>query len=64
MTPLVLDVDGSVGPLAGELRLALGDWQEAIRFGASLGRYQQFRRHLQSLDAEGRTFKLTLARTF
>ena len=48
MTPLVLDVDGSVGPLAGELRLALGDWQEAIRFGASLGRYQQFRRHLQA----------------
>ena len=25
---------------------------------------KQFRRHLQSLDAEGRTFKLTLARTF
>ncbi len=48
MTPLVLDVDGSVGPLAGELRLPLGDWQEAIRFGASLGRYQQFRRHLQA----------------
>jgi len=49
MTPLVLDVDGSVGPLAGELRLSLGDWQEAIRFGASLGRYQQFRRHVQAL---------------
>lgn len=25
MTPLVLDVDGSVGPLAGELRLPLGE---------------------------------------
>ena len=25
---------------------------------------KQFRRHLSSLDAEGRTFKLTLARTF
>ena len=48
MTPLVLDVDGSVGPLAGELRLPLGDWQEAIRFGSSLGRYQQFRRQVQA----------------
>lgn len=47
MNPLVLDVDGSVGPLAGELRLPLGDWQEAIRFGASLGVYQRFSRHVQ-----------------
>ena len=48
MTPLVLDVDGSVGPLAGELRLPLGDWQEAIRFGALLGVYQRFSRHVQA----------------
>ena len=48
MNPLVLDVDGSVGPLAGELRLPLGDWQEAIRFGASLGVYQRFSRHVQA----------------
>ncbi|MCS4292436.1 hypothetical protein M2375_000631 [Comamonas sp. BIGb0152] len=48
MKPLVLDVDGSVGPLAGELRLPLGDWQDAIRFGASLGVYQRFSRHVQA----------------
>ena len=48
MNPLVLDVDGSVGPLAGELRLPLGDWQEAIRFGASLGVYQRFSCHVQA----------------
>jgi hypothetical protein len=34
---LVLDFDGSVGPLPGERRIALGSWQEQIRFGCTLG---------------------------
>ncbi len=42
-SPLVLDVDGSVGPLDDELRLPLQDWQEAIRFGCTLKRYAAFR---------------------
>jgi hypothetical protein len=34
--PLVLDTDGSVGPLPEEIRLALSDdWREAVRFGCS-----------------------------
>ena len=43
MKPLVLDVDNSVGTLADEVRLALHDWQEAIRFGCTLKRYAAFR---------------------
>ena len=43
MNPLVLDVDGSVGPLAGEVRLPLQSWQEAIRFGCTGSRYAAFR---------------------
>ena len=34
-SPLVLDFDGSVGALPGELRLGLAHWQEAIRFGCT-----------------------------
>lgn len=45
--PVVLDVDGSVGPLPGELRLALGHWQEALRFGCGLRRLARFRAALQ-----------------
>lgn len=41
--PVVLDVDGSVGPLDDELRLPLGSWQEAIRFGCTRSRYAAFR---------------------
>lgn len=41
--PVVLDVDGSVGPLAGELRLPLTDWQERVRFGCTLRQFQAFR---------------------
>ncbi|MDB5896002.1 MAG: hypothetical protein JWQ88_3533 [Rhodoferax sp.] len=37
MTPVVLDVDGAVGPLAGARRLPLLDWQERLRFGCGLG---------------------------
>ncbi|GAP65212.1 hypothetical protein MBSD_n0501 [Mizugakiibacter sediminis] len=32
-TPLILDFDGSAGAVPGAVRLALGDWQEAVRFG-------------------------------
>lgn len=41
--PVVLDVDGSVGRLSGELRLPLQQWQEAVRFGCGLARFAQFR---------------------
>lgn len=44
MRPIVLDFDGSVLPLPGELRIPLGAWQEAIRFGCT-------RRALRRLDA-------------
>lgn len=43
MKPLILDVDNSVAVLAGEVRLPLRDWQEAIRFGCTLKRYAAFR---------------------
>ena len=47
MTPVVLDVDSSVGPLASELRLPLGDWQERLRFGCTLRQFQTFRSVLE-----------------
>jgi len=47
MTPLVLDVDGSVGTLTNEVRLSLHNWQEMIRFGSSLKRYRSFRDHVE-----------------
>lgn len=43
MIPIVLDFDRSVGPLAGELRLALGDWQEDVRFACSSARLDRLR---------------------
>lgn len=46
--PLVLDVDQSVGPLAGEIRLPLSAWQEAIRFGSSLATYRRFRQDVEA----------------
>ena len=47
--PLVLDLDGSVGPLANEVRLPLKGWQEAIRFGCTRARYAGFRAAVQKL---------------
>lgn len=47
-TPVVLDVDGSVGPLDDELRLPLQDWQERIRFGCTLAQYAAFRRAVEA----------------
>ena len=41
-TPVVLDVDGSVGPLAREKRLPLADWQELVRFGCGLRSFRRF----------------------
>ena len=36
--PVVLDFDGSVGAIAGAVRIDLSAWQDAIRFGCSLQR--------------------------
>ncbi|MDO1528783.1 hypothetical protein QMK61_08085 [Fulvimonas sp. R45] len=46
--PVVLDLDGSVGPLPGGLVLPLAGWQEAIRFGCTLATLRRFR---AALDA-------------
>lgn len=47
--PVVLDVDGSVGTLPGEIRLPLAAaWQERMRFGCGMGTMRAFR---QALDA-------------
>ncbi|MBS0381446.1 MAG: arginase family protein [Proteobacteria bacterium] len=40
--PVVIDLDGSVGPLPGATILAMQDWQEAIRFGCSLATLRRF----------------------
>lgn len=51
--PVILDVDGSVGALAGELRLPLLDWQERVRFGCGLGTFKRFEQTLlQQLPAQ------------
>lgn len=47
--PLVLDVDGSVGALPGEVRLPLAlDWQERVRFGCGLRTMRAFRQALEA----------------
>jgi hypothetical protein len=51
--PLILDLDGSVLPLAaGETRLQLGEWQEAIRFGCTWKDYGRFADHLEAILPE------------
>lgn len=47
--PVVLDCDGAVAPLPGELRIALQADQEALRFGCSLARMRTLRK---ALDAQ------------
>lgn len=42
-TPVVIDLDGSVGPLPGARVLPMQDWQEAVRFGCSLATMRRFR---------------------
>ncbi len=45
---MVLDVDGSVGVLPGEVRLPLARaWQERIRFGCGMGTMRAFRQALE-----------------
>lgn len=44
--PIVLDFDASVRVLPLELRIALGNWQEAIRYGCSVAWIEQFARLL------------------
>ena len=41
-SPVVLDFDGSVGPLPDEQRIALTDWQERLRFGCSMRVLEHF----------------------
>lgn len=48
MGPVVLDIDGAVGPLPGELRLPLADAQEALRFGCTK---RTLARHWQRMAA-------------
>lgn len=49
LPPIVLDVDASVGQIAGAQVLALQDWQEAIRFGCSLRLMRDFQARLERL---------------
>lgn len=35
MAPIVLDLDGSVGPLPGEQRIAASQWQDKLRFACT-----------------------------
>lgn len=46
MPPLVLDIDASLHGLDDATTIALGKWQEAIRFGCSQATWQRFRQHL------------------
>ena len=48
MPPVVLDFDGSVGPLPDATVLPLQAWQERIRFGCSMRVYEAFRRTLDA----------------
>ena len=56
--PVVLDLDHSVGALPGRLLLPLEHWQEAIRFGCSLGTMRRFGAVLDDLlpDEHGTVF--------
>src|SRR5579859_1798768 len=46
-SPVVLDIDGSVGALTDATVLPLGAWQERIRFGCGMRTYREFS---QALD--------------
>lgn len=41
--PVIVDLDGSVGPLPGAQVLPMQDWQEAVRFGCSWATMRRFR---------------------
>lgn len=40
--PVVIDLDGSVGPVPDARVLAMRDWEEAVRFGCSLATLRRF----------------------
>lgn len=46
MHPLVLDLDGSVGPLPGAIRVPLQDWSDSLRFACSRRRLRRLGLHL------------------
>ena len=46
MSPVVLDIDGSVGMLSNSVVLPLGAWQERIRFGCGMRTFGDFSRTL------------------
>jgi hypothetical protein len=58
--PIVLDIDGSVGKLPGEWRIALPEQQEALRFSSSLAQMRSFgellQRRLPQAGAHGTVF--------
>ncbi|WJI15412.1 arginase family protein [Pseudoxanthomonas winnipegensis] len=45
--PLVLDLDGAVGPLPGARVLPLRAWQDAVRFGCGVATLERLARELQ-----------------
>lgn len=47
-TPIALDFDGSVGAFPGLIRVALAEWQEAIRFGCSVQRLEALARRIDA----------------
>jgi Arginase family len=47
LNPLILNFDNSQGAVPNASELALGDWQEAIRFGCTLKTFAQFSQILQ-----------------
>ncbi|MCL2020851.1 MAG: hypothetical protein FWG81_01790 [Betaproteobacteria bacterium] len=49
MNALVLDLDDSVRGLPDIMRLKMGDWQEAVRFGCSWRIWHEFRARLETL---------------
>ena len=56
--PVVLDLDGSVGALPGATVVALGHWQERIRFACGMRVYREFARilHASLPTAHGTVF--------
>lgn len=54
MTPRILDFDGSVLPLPGEHRIALSDWQEAIRFACGASTLAALESRLEDALDDGR----------
>ncbi|GHU18639.1 hypothetical protein FACS189475_04440 [Betaproteobacteria bacterium] len=55
--PLILDCDASVLPLGkAEIRLSLQEWQERVRFGATLGDFARFSAHLDACLPDGNKY--------